>query len=271
MSSSTEAAERPFEPVRFAARGGDSGTGRARLASAPWGELAADTVEQGDGREPPPATGCREPAEDAAAEASAILFDEDELARVCAGVAWQARSAEREVARRREAEARTAALAAFEARLEALAASDDRAWAALERQLAEVVYRLAAAAVPALVARLERQEVLMAVTDLLARLGPEEELQIRVHPGLAEDLSRRLAASSGTAGGAIRWQVVAEEGMAPGDFRIERRHGFVERRAEDICSQILAAVEAVLTVPAAGDDGAAATTEAVHSAREQQT
>ncbi len=267
MSSSTEAAERSFEPVRFAAREG--GSGCAPLAGVPWGELACDAPTAEEGAEPAAAVDSGEPVERIADGSAIILFDEEELARICAAVAWQAQSAEREAAQRREAEARTAALAEFEARLEALAASGDRAWAELQCQLVEVVYRLAAAAVPALIARLEKQEVLVAVTDLLARLGPEEELHIRVHPGLAENLARQLAAASGTAGDAIRWQVVAEEGMPPGDFRIERRHGFIERRTEEICGQILAAVEAVLAGTRGAREGAGDGGDRLHSAREQ--
>ena len=40
--------------------------------------------------------------------------------------------------------------------------------------------------------------------------------------------------------------------MAAGDFRIERPHGFLERRVEDICREIMEAVGAVLGVPPPG-------------------
>lgn len=269
MSSSTDAAERPFEPVRFASREGGSVAGAAPSGKVPWDELAFHVPVTENGSAPEAASDPDEPVDRPEEGSGRILFGEEELARICAAVAWQARGAEREAARRREAEARTAALRRFEARLEALAASGDRAWEELQARLAEVVYLLAAAAVPALVARLEKQEVEKAVGDLLVRLGPEEELRIHVHPGLAEDLRQRLAVDSGVTAGGIRWEVVAEKGMAPGDFRIERSHGFIERRAEEICSRILAAVEAVLAGGHGGREGVGEADGGLHSAREQ--
>ncbi len=246
MSSSTEAAGRDFQPVRFCLRDAEPEAappvgGAAR--EPPWGEI---TVTAAVDEPPAGAERATERRDDPSPGERPLLFDETEVARICAGVARRAAEGARATAARQAEELRTAALVAFEARLAELAAGAERAWREVREQLAEVTYGMVATALPILVRRLHREEVTGAVRELLDRLGPEAELRIRVHPELAEDLDRWLGGRSGETGERVAWQVVADGELAPGDFRIERRHGFLERRAEEICAAILEAVRAVL-------------------------
>ncbi len=221
-------------------------------AAAPWAEIEVS----GPVEEPAvPAAG--EDAPEAAGDPP-LLFDEEEVARICAALARRADREATEAAARREAELRSTALARFEVRLAELADAGDGFWLHLHEQLAEVIRGFAEAAVPMLVQRLGKEEVTAAVTGILERLGPEDRLEIRVSPDLAEDLSRLLPTGAGSSGTGTGWRVVADPEMTAGDFRIDRPHGFVERRADEICARIAEAVIGVLSPPDrnVGKDGA---------------
>ncbi len=251
MSSSTDAVETDtveevFESVRFAPGGEDRRVARPRSdgrGALPWQEIVVGPPEE----EPAPAPAAAPAGVVPAAETVPLLFDEDEVARICAAVTRRAERRVRELAARREAELRNAALTRFEARLDELAGSGDTVWRQLRAQLAEVIRSFAEAAVPSLVQRLGNAEVTAAVTGILDRMGPEDGLEVRVCPELAEDLARLLPRSAGRTGTGTAWRVVADPAMSAGDFRIDRRHGFLERRAEEICARIAEAVGGVLS------------------------
>ncbi len=271
MSSSTDSATAAFEPVRFGCLAADedaAATAPERGGAVPWGDLATLRVV-----EEPPETAAAEAATDGGGEArpeeAPLLFDEAELARICAVVAARVEREAFERAEHRARELRSAAVVAFETQLANLAARDDAFWRELAGRLAEVVHGLATAALPALMRRLAGEEIRLALADILTRLGPEEHIRVHVAPELAEVLSEAFGSREGKVDEHLAWRLVGDPAMAPGDFRIERPHGFLERRVADICGEITEAVAAVLGAPCNAPQASTEPTGAEGSGGEQ--
>jgi len=249
MSSSTETVDAAFEPMRF-----DRGAPRASASApppepeeaGPWGEIVVAEPEPEETAEPASGRDAAEAPVRVDLADVPLRFDEDELARACAGVARQAETAALQAAEREAIERRSRAVERFGEGLAAFVSRGDALWDELGARFGEVVEGLAAVAVPALMRGLAKDELRVSVREVLARFGPDERLRIRVAPELAEDLTRALGSGSGTVEGGARWEIEGDPGLEAGDFRIERRHGFLERRAAEICEEVVGAVRAVL-------------------------
>jgi flagellar assembly protein FliH len=131
-----------------------------------------------------------------------------------------------------KASAEARAAAALEAIATRLGEAAREAEAAAERSagaLAAATLDLVARAMPAVAAAHALPSCAALAEALLARLAGAERLAIRLAPDLARALEPRLAAAAAAADFAGRLEVIATEGMGPGEMRVswpggEARH-----------------------------------------------
>ncbi len=149
------------------------------------------------------------------------------------------------------AAAREAALAEMMARLvtqmdgaaTALAAEVDRAGG----ELAHLVLAAVGGAFPALCARHGPAEVQRFTREVVALLAEEPRIVVRVHPDLAADAARVVAALEPERREAV--VVEAHDALAPGDAGIAWRHGMARRDARGMWARVTAVLEPLGLAP----------------------
>ncbi len=207
----------------------------------PSGDAAEPPARGADGESKPPPS---------------LLFDEDELARICARLAARLRA--QEEARRAEEREReeSRALARLWQGLEEHLLEGRRRRAEARARLAELLELALRHLAQGLAARFERAALEATLEEWCGRLFPDERVIVRVRPEMRERLvaawSERLQQRE-----AARFEIefVADATLAPGALRLERENGGIfERDPQCWAEELAAALAACLC----GDDGAAA-------------
>ena len=195
---------------------------KSRCSQAAWPQLGAK------GFAPAGKPAAASTAGSASPFGSSLAFDEADLARACAGVAVDARLAEREAGAASH-EARIAAA------LEAIAGSLDAADAVLDER--RLQFREATAALAALAtetlrappgAKLAARLADALATDCLARFDSELAVVIEAAPEIADALAARLESSAVVERRAGRVTVEAVAAIEPGAVRLVWPNGSAE-------------------------------------------
>ncbi len=199
-----------------------------------WRELAAEPPE------PPAAAAPSEPDP----PQRPLVFTEEEVARLAAGIALEVRRQCAEACRARLERLREEELARMAARIEELA----RSWQHERRKEREELAALLREAVLALgqklLVRTEAEAVEATVREWIARLLPDRPVQVVVRPELRDRLAARWAADAGGEGAVAPVEFVADAGLDAGDLRLVAGDGRIERRGAVFVRELAAALEA---------------------------
>lgn len=183
-----------------------------------------------------------------------LLFDEDELARLCAAAAARARARTlaEEVAALRAGAERLAHC--VQAELGAFRERERRAWCEARRHLGELLAAAFSFLAPEVLARTERRQLARELHACLEPLTRGGRLRVRAPARLAEELAAGLA----TAGdeGPVELEVLPEDDLGVGAFRIEAGDSLVECRPVQLIEAVAGALEAVFE---SAPDGAVST------------
>jgi len=208
---------------------------------------------------PPPGEAAEPPAQGTVEESKpppSLLFDEDELARICARLAVRLRAQEeaRRAAEREQEESH--ALARFWQGLEEYLLEERRRRAEARARLGELLDLALRHLAQGLAARFERAALEATLEEWRGRLFPDERVIVRVRPEMRERLaaawSERLQQRQATR---FEIEFVADATLAPGALRLERDNGGIfERDPQCWAEELAAALAACLR----GEEGAAA-------------
>src|SRR5690606_21142034 len=141
---------------------------------------------------------------------------------------------ERAASERRRVEALERIAAALAASEEIVATGS----AAAERRAVDTALAVARAVAPELLRRNGVAEVEATLRDCLRDLIDEPRLVVRVAAEVLDTIKERLPALTGRTGFSGRVILLAEEGMPPGDCRIEWADGGVERNTARLMHEI---------------------------------
>lgn len=178
------------------------------------------------------------------AEGPRLLFDESEVARLCAAAVSRTRA--RVLANEAAASRRT--LEAFgrmlRAELAALRLAQEQAWATARARLGVMLADSFAAVAPGFVNSLRRELLAREIADRLAVFRADAPVRVCVPPDLAETLAASLLSEEREVVGGI--EVIPEPACAPTGCRIEAKDTVVEYDAGRLIEAITAALHNVL-------------------------
>jgi flagellar assembly protein FliH len=145
------------------------------------------------------------------------------------------------------AEERTAAaLTTLAADIKALLAQREECTADVERQAIEAMRAIMRKAVPALCRKDPLAEIEAVIDACLHEAFEEPRIVLRIADAQFEPVQQRLAALAAAAGYAGKLVLLADNGLGPGDVRIEWAEGGAERQVPRLLSDIDAALARAL-------------------------
>lgn len=223
------------QPATGCEGGQDRRVGRLRWAvlDVPAAEAVAAGEAAGEAGEPEP-----EPAR-------SLLFDENEVARLCSAAASRARADQRAEDRREFDAARQLLVDQLVSAFERWIAQDRAAWEATRARAARVLAAALRALAPSFLARVQEGEIEAAVGRWLARLDPGDTARVHVPQSAAPALAAALEGGVGRRAG-VALEVVGDPELPPGAFRIERGFTLIEGRPEPVLEALAGALEDIL-------------------------